>query len=124
MFYTDEERGIFTPEGSDRKYDPLAVLRRLTAATKGEFNELWIKWCSPQNNDGDVSVTQASKEYESACAEEQLVKASRVAFELPDFPDCTDGVALSHLRTFVEYLQGKDSVAGTPQDVQESSPVA
>ena len=123
MFYSDKERAIFTPEEGAKQYDPLAILRRLTAASQGKFSELWNQWCAVNSDSGDVSIPAAVKEYESALAEEELVKAARLAFELPDFPECLDAVALSYLRTLMEFLEGKGERAGMPQDVQESSPV-
>lgn len=114
MFYKEWERTIY--QYGDKKYDPLAIHRKLTEASGGKFNDLLRMWTAEKDGLGDVSPeTRHQNAVISAQAEESLSKISRVAFDLPQFPECLDADALSYLRHFLEWIEGKDSQAGKPQ---------
>lgn len=124
MFYQEHEKKIYSPEGSDKSYDPLALHRSLVTETGGKFDELWVDWTCVSSDSGDVSEPQSQKELASALAEGELVRAARKAFKLPEFPDCLDAVVLEYLRDFVEWLEGKGQRAATTQSWPEHSQVA
>lgn len=115
MFFADHEKRIYSPEGSDLKFDPLALDRSLTLATGGKLAELVAQWQPPEEGTGDVSKdAPARNAVASAEAEEVLVLAARKAFGLPAFPDVTDAVALEYLSDFLWWMEKKGERGETP----------
>lgn len=84
----------------------------LTVETGDRLNELVTLRNSarqkPGEETGDVSP-QGRREaaVEGARAELELARAARVAFKLPEFPDCTDADCLSVLYDFLGWMEGK-----------------
>lgn len=113
MFFQEHEKLVYHPPLAppDHKgYDPLAVDRALTAITGGKLADLIEDWKAPGQDTGDVSPEgKAKARVYAAAAEGELAKASRAVFGLPEFPECTDGVALEYLCHYLEYMEGKGS---------------
>lgn len=107
MFYQDHEKKIYSPPGSDKKYDPLAVERLLTVLSDGHFEKIWNTWVAINDNSGDIKYTHEMRAVASADAEMHLVKIARGAFQLPDFPDCLDAEVLEVLRDYIGWMEGK-----------------
>lgn len=123
MFFEEHEKQIYTPPGSDRAYDPLAIDRALTVATGGNLPGLVADWKAGSDGQGDVSDGAAARDaVTSAKAEEVLAAASRAAFGLPAFPQCTDGVALEYLADYLTYMAGKGRRESRPPPSPSSSP--
>lgn len=118
MFFKDHEKAVYAPPGhpaGDAKFDPLALDRALVRATGGKLADLLRQHAAGSDGLGDVSPEgQAANALMSADAEEQLVRAARAAFALPDFPACTDGAALDLLWHYLAYMEGKGSAGATP----------
>lgn len=114
MFFTDEERTIYTsPLGT--KYDPLRVDRLLTIATNNRLDEYVGCVNNAGGETGDVSQAgRAQAAVLAARAELELAKAARAAFGLPEFPELTDARALEVLYDFLGWMAGKVETAGTP----------
>lgn len=135
MYYAPHEKTIFSPkELPDRRYDPLALDRLLTIKSKGRFPELIERYRPIQYGpDGKPTTGDISKEgikaaeIDRAEAETELVSVVRLAFELPEFPDCTDGQVLEILHEYLWWMEGKGSREGTmpssPQSLDSSLPV-
>lgn len=121
MFFTEQEKAIYTSPLDGRKYDPLRVDRNLTIVTQNRLDEYVGYRNNADATTGDVSQagrTQAA--VLAAQAELELAKAARVVFELADFPDVTDARALEVLYNFLGYLEGKVETAGTPQSTPQT----
>lgn len=122
MFFPERDRLIYTPPDhpdQSARFDPLALDRALVRATGGRLADLLAQHQAGADGLGDVSPGAGAKNaLMSAEAEEQLVKAARAAFGLPDFPDCTDGRALEMLWHYLEYMAGK----GRPGEPPPTSP--
>lgn len=112
MLFEDYERQIYSPEGSDEQFDPLAVLRHLEVACGGELAGLVADW-KGAGDLGDVSAGAAAGNLAAARAEDRLAAASRAAFRLPDFPDCLDATALEYLVGFLDWVKKKRTPGGT-----------
>lgn len=113
MFFADHEKQIYSPPGSDLKFDPLALDRALTLASEGRLNDLLGQWCPGEG--GDVSQgAPARSAVASAEAEAELVAVARKAFQLPAFPDCPDALALEHLCDFLWWMEKKGVRGETP----------
>lgn len=109
MFYTEAERQVYPCAAlSDRLFDPLHLYRQLVIYTAGKIDDLLADW------QGDEAVDKAK-------AEEKLVCAVRLAFNLKTFtePDgCTDAVALEALVDYLEWMGKKETrVNTTPTSV-------
>lgn len=123
MFFQDHEKQIYSPQGSDKKFDPLAIDRNLVIASDGRLNDLLKQWRASSDGLGDVSKdSQRNNAIQSAMAEEALARAARLVFGLPDFPDCTDAAALEWLCDYLDYMEGKGQRGKTPPHSSESSP--
>lgn len=125
MMYQDHEKRIYAPKGAPdgMSYDPLALDRTLVRATNGNLGGLVRDWQAVTDDLGDVSP--GSKERNaltSAEAEEQLVRAARVAFGLPAFPECLDATALEWLTDFLEYMAGKGTRAASTHSSHTTAP--
>lgn len=106
--FQDHERAIYSPPGSGRQYDPLALDRKLTILSHGQLPGWWVEWQTKAGDatiDGNVDESQAR--VVSAAAEERLSGLARAAFGLPAFPECPDATALEYLVDFLEYLEKK-----------------
>src|SRR5262249_43332767 len=114
MFFADHEKRIYSPEGCPRAFDPLALDRALTRASGGRRGDLLAAWQATDVSTGDVSEPAASRTLAGAAAEEDLVRAARVAFDLPDFPACCDATALEYLCDYLEWMEKKGSRGETP----------
>jgi hypothetical protein len=129
MFFQDHEKQIYSPAGSDLRFDPLDLDRRLVLHSRGNLPILWVLW---KTQTGDVLIDgvadDASAALERAMAEEQIVRAARNAFQLPDFPDCTDAQALEYLCDFLEWMRKKgrrgETPPASPASSREVSPAA
>lgn len=115
MFYEYHEKTIYVTPDTNIGYDPLAVLRTLTIETAphGGIKGLWEDWRAPNTTDGDVSQPMCEKEAISARAEIYIVRAARMAFALPDFPECLDATALEYFRDFIGWIEGKGQRVAT-----------
>lgn len=116
MFFPDHEKQIYSPPGSDLKYDPLDLDRAIVFHSGGNLSELWAGW---KTQDGDAHVdgrsfTAAEAALERATAEAEIVRVARGAFKLPAFPDCTDAQALEYLCDFLEWMRKKGRRGETP----------
>jgi hypothetical protein len=117
MFFQDHEKTIYSPEGSDMKFDPLALDRALVTASGGKLAELIEQWKSGSDDKGDVSASgKAERQIASALAEGELVKVARVAFKLGEFPVDLDAEALEYLCDFLEWMKKKGRRGETPPD--------
>lgn len=113
--FQDHEKQIYSPPGSDRKFDPLSLSRALVRATGGRLNALLVEWAAGADGLGDVSKGAAERDaVTSAAAEEQLVAAAREAFGLPAFPEVLDGTALEWLSDFLGWMEKKGVRGETP----------
>lgn len=123
MFFTEKEKAVYNAPNGIR-YDPVSVDRRLIVATRNRLHELITLRNIAAEGLGDVSPQGVNDSaVEAAAAELELSSASRKAFGLPDFPECTDGEALELLYHFLGYLEGKGETAGTPPASPDRSPV-
>ncbi len=105
---------IYTPEGSTTKYDPLALDRLLRVATGNKLAKLVEQWKSADSDEGDISEEGMLEKLAASCeAEERLAHAARVAFNMPDFPECTDGQALELLCDYLDWLKKKGQRGST-----------
>lgn len=113
VFFEPHLKLIYSPRGSDKKYDPLAVDRLLTIHTGNRLNELVSIRNALSDDRGDVSVEGRRKAaVEAAQAELTLADASRKSFDLPPFPGCTDAQALETLYDFLGWMEGKGTRVG------------
>lgn len=118
MFFSERERTIYgAPHGG--RYDPLRVDRLLVIHTRNALNELIALRNNADSKTGDVSKQgRAEAAVCAADAELQLSDAARRAFDLKPFTEeggVTDAIVLETLYHFMEWMEGKDSKAGTPQ---------
>lgn len=96
MYFSDADKQIYTSP-DDRRFDPLAVHRKLVVVTGAKINDYLADWNGP-----DLVA--------KAVAEERLALASRSAFGYLPFDQdggVTDAVALETLFHFLHYCQGK-----------------
>lgn len=115
MFFADHEKQIYSPEGSDLKFDPLAVERALIIASEGRINDLLKQWTPPEEGTGDVSPGAETRDaLARALAEQELSVIARKAFSLPDFPASTDATALELLVDFLWWMEKKGVRGETP----------
>lgn len=97
MFYNNIDKLIYTDPVFNGKYDPLAVYRKLILAEGGLLNSRLFTW-------SDDKVTDVDR----ALAEESIVRITRESFGLKPFTEVdgvTDGVALTILQDFLEWLR-------------------
>lgn len=119
-YFEPHERAIYSPESRpDLKYDPLELDRKLTIRSRGMFGELIDRYrpieLAPDGKPatGDISPEGIrTAKVDRAEAEAELVKLVRDVFELPSFPDCTDGQALEILHDYLWWMEGKGSREG------------
>lgn len=106
MFYSEQERLIYTsPAGS--RHDPLQIQRRLVLVSGGQLNDYLDLWTK---TDGTA--------VERARAEEELVRFSRLSFDLKPFDQeggVVDAVALDCLDHFLRWLEGNAQREPQPQ---------
>lgn len=122
MFFTEREKMVYEAPGG-WNYDPVVIDRRLVIATHNRLREYLELRNAVVEGRGDVSKEGVnSLVVDAAQAELALAQAARKAFELPDFPECTDGQALELLYHFLGWLEGKDEKAGMPPGSPETSP--
>jgi hypothetical protein len=116
VFFSDREKEIYeSPLGG--RYDPLRVDRLLTVHSGNRLDE-WIRVRNAATGPptGDISKEgKTATKVAAAEAELELAQAARLAFALPDFPECGDATALEVLYDYLGWMEGKDSAAGTPQ---------
>ncbi len=96
MFFNQLDKLIYTSP-LDKKFDPLALYRKLITSRGGVINDRLSIW-------SDETATSFNK----AMAEEELVAISRQSFELKPFTEedgVTDGVALNCLVDFLEWIE-------------------
>lgn len=123
MFFADHEKSIYSPPGSDLKFDPLALDRAITRESGGRLLELWVEWeAKPGDAFTSGVLTAAEAALRSAAAEAELVGAARRAFGLPDWPDCPDATALEYLVDFREWMAKKGTRGETPPASPGASP--
>lgn len=106
--YTTSDRQIYSHPGSDRKYDPMELRRRLVIHTEGRLNE-WVA----EFNDGE-------SEYVRALAEEKLVAAARKSFELKPAVEAhgvTDQTVLDYLAHYLEWLSTPSVTTSSPRPI-------
>lgn len=109
MFFEDHEKLIFSPEGSDQKFDPLALDRALRKESGNRLSKLIETWKLVDRDEGDVSEDGRYKTMlASDEAEAELANIARRAFHLPNFPDCTDGFALEWLCQYLDWCKKKE----------------
>lgn len=117
MFFEDYEKLIFSPIGLDRKFDPLAIDRALRKASGNTLGKLIETWKAVDRDEGDISDEGRLKTALAADeAEESLARIARIAFDLPSFPDCTDGVALEYLCQYLDWCKKKETKGTTMPD--------
>lgn len=115
MFFEDHLKQIYSPKGSELKFDPLVLDRALVAESEGRLNDLLIQWRAGTDGLGDVSDgAKYDNAVMSADAEDELVRIARGAFGLPEFPDCLDATALEYLCDFLEWMEGKGTRGSAP----------
>lgn len=115
MFFHDHEKQIYSPEGSDQKFDPLALDRALTVASGGRLNDLLKQWQPVPEGQGDVSPDGIARDAVArAEAETELALIARKAFGVPEFPAATDAHALELLCDFLWWMEGKGGRGETP----------
>jgi hypothetical protein len=116
MQFEEHERAIYSPQiATERQYDPLAVDRKLVAASEGRIDQLLRAWQPVTKESGDISDEgQRTARLEYAAAEEQLALIARKAFDLPPFPECTDGIALEYLVDYLVWMEKKGQRGETP----------
>jgi hypothetical protein len=109
MFFTDSQKLIFSIEGSDKKFDPLALDRALRRESNNRLGKLIETWKAVDLDEGDISEQgRLTTALASDEAEEQLALICRKVFDLPDFPDCTDGQALEWLCGYLDWCKKKE----------------
>lgn len=116
MFFPAHEKLIYAPPDhpAGASYDPLALDRELVRLTGGRLSALLVQHRAGSDGLGNVDAgAEADNALQSARAEEELVRAARTAFGLPDFPASTDGVALELLWHYLEYMEGKGEPGAT-----------
>lgn len=121
-YFEPHEKMIYSPaDRPDLKYDPLDLDRKLTVHSGGLFGELVDRYrpieYGPDGlpTTGDVSPEGVKKaKVDRAEAEAELVKVVRKAFDLPEFPDCTDGLCLEILHDYLWWMEKKGSREGMP----------
>lgn len=117
MFFTDAEKQIYIPAGSDKKYDPLALDRALRRESKNQLAKLIDTWKEVDSNEGDISedgILQTTLASDNA--EEELAIIARNVFDLPPFPECTDAVALEYLCQYLDWCKKKEMITTTMHD--------
>lgn len=117
MFFPDHLKLIFTVPGPKfpGRYDPLRVDNDLLIATRNRLPELIELIRSAGQGTGDVSrAGRDQAQVERARAEIELADAARLAFKLPESPECLDAEALEILYQFLGWMEGKGETAGTP----------
>lgn len=96
MFYSQLDKLIYNaPNGA--KYDPLSLYRKLVTARGGIINDRLSVWSD-----------EGSSQFNKAVAEEDLVAIARSSFDLKPFTEpegVTDGVALTNLVDFLEWIE-------------------
>jgi hypothetical protein len=105
MFYTDEQKLIYTAPDA-RKFDPLAIYRKLILVSRAKINEHLANWRVVEIN-GDSTENQVI----AAISEAELVRISRETFGLKNFADGegdTDAAALHVLCDYLEWLSKKE----------------
>jgi hypothetical protein len=108
MHFEDYEKLIFTPTGSIKAFDPLALERALRKASDNRLGKLIETWKLVNSDEGDISERgQYEKAMASDEAEEQLANIARTAFGLEPFPGCTDAVALEYLCEYLDWCKKK-----------------
>lgn len=116
MFFEDHEKLIYSPEGSDKKFDPLALDRALRKVSNNQLGKLIDAWKAPDSDEGDISESgRLATVLSSDEAEESLASIARTVFDLPAFPDCTDAVALEYLCQYLDWCKKKGMKDTTPQ---------
>jgi len=117
MFFTDAQKLIYHSETLNKKFDPLVLDRALRRVSENQLGKLIETWKASDSNEGDISedgilqTILASDE-----AEGKLADIARLVFELPEFPECTDGVALECLCEYLDWCKKKEMKGTTPQD--------
>jgi hypothetical protein len=125
MIFAEHERAIYSPEGSDDRYDPLALARALTVASGGRLNAMLADWRGGFEDAGDVSPDgRAAALVASAEAEAHLAAVARLVFGVPDFPAATDAVALELLCDYLGWMEKKGERAATSRPSPAPSPEA
>lgn len=115
MFFQEHEKQIYSPQGSDHKFDPLALDRALVTASGGRLNVLLKQWQPLPDGEGDVSADGKARDAVArAEAETELAAVARKVFSVPDFPDATDAHALELLCDFLWWMEGKGVRGETP----------
>lgn len=124
--FEPHEKAIYTPEGwQGTPFDPLALHNALIIASEGRLDDLLSDWSATTDGLGDVSEgSQERNAVIAAKAELELARITRLAFGLPEFPECTDAQALELLDDFARWMEGKGNRAVPPQSRPEPSPVA
>lgn len=133
MFFTDREKAIYTPPHADRPFDPLALSNLLTVHSGNRLHDL----IADHNAHGDVLRASADEEAKgldprpraevdeaavlTAKADLELAGVARKAFGLPEFPDCTDAIALEMLFHFLDWLEKKSGTGDPPSPSPGSS---
>lgn len=123
MFFDDNQKLIFSPQGSTKKYDPLALDRAFRRESNGRFGTLIDLWKASDRDEGDISAEGRIKtQLASDEAEEELARIARLVFNLPLFPECTDGVALEYMCQYLDWCKKKEMKGTTPQECTTSAP--
>jgi hypothetical protein len=108
MFFEEHQKLIFSPQGSTEKFDPLALDRLLRKESNNSLGRLIDAWKAPDLDEGDISDTgRLATVLRSDEAEVELARISRIAFNLKDFPECTDAVALEYLCQYLDWCKKK-----------------
>ncbi len=120
-FYEPHEKTIYSPEGSDLRFDPLSLDRKLRVASGGRLNALVAEWKAGSDNSGDIGPGAAERaDAMSAAAELKLAEVTRQAFGL--HPETLNGVALEYLIDFLGWMEGKGQRGVTPHQSPTGSP--
>jgi hypothetical protein len=123
MFFKDHEKLIYSPEGADQKFDPLALDRVFRRESNNQFAKLIETWKAPDLDEGDISQEGRLKTTLAAdAAEEELARISRIAFNLNPFPESTDGQALEYMCQYLDWCKKKETQDTTSQDSTTSVP--
>jgi uncharacterized protein (DUF169 family) len=111
VFFPEAERQVYCCPVTNRKYDPLAVKRAISAASKSRFNDM-------------CADARSEDEAKALAAQGQIVAVARAALGLkPIDPETGEGVldadAYDALVQFTRWLRGK---GGRAPETRSSSP--
>ena len=99
--YTDQEKAIFQLPNTQLRFDPLELRRKLVLHTGGQLHSLILNF----NDDSELV---------SAQAEDALVRAGRLAFNLKPLTEkggVSDATVMEYLAHYLEWLSAPSQPA-------------